>query len=127
MTTTPANDKAPAEGRSVALWAGVIGAPAAWGLQLQAGYSLTPWACRAGLHFTLHVITAVAVVLALAGAYLSWRAWLAAGGGSPDKTDGGPVARERFLGALGVAMGALSAVVIVAQGIASFYFDGCWS
>jgi hypothetical protein len=116
-----------AGGRSIALWAGVIGAPAAWGVQLVIGYAFSQRACNGNGHGTMHAITAAFAILAMTGAFLSWRDWKKAGGGSPDNADGGPVARDRFLGGLGMALGILSTIVVVAQGIASFYFDGCWN
>ena len=116
----------PAHGRSLSLWAGVLGAPAAWGMQLQAGFSLVPWVCKTHHYWVLHAITLAAVLLAAAGGYVSWRDWQAAGRGSPDETDGGPTARTRFLGALGVIVSAMFVLLIIAQGVASFFLDACW-
>jgi len=48
-------------------------------------------------------------------------------GGKPDEPEGGPVARRRFLGALGTVVGLLFAMVIIAQSLPSFFFDPCWS
>jgi hypothetical protein len=112
--------------RSTALWAGVIGAPAAWALQHTANYAWSQRACGGKGHGVFLAMTIGFAVLALAGGFLSWRDWRRIGG-SPDKTDGGPAARDRFLGALGASLGVLSAIVIVAQGLANFFFDGCWN
>jgi hypothetical protein len=111
-------------GRSVALWAGVIGAPLVWATQFELIYAISPWACTGARHVLIHVVTAIAIVMALAGAYLSRRDWKAAGG-SPDETDGGVIPRIRFLGALGMLVSLLSAVLIFAQGMSSIFFDGC--
>src|SRR5206468_3635883 len=99
MTTTPVAQDVPKRGRSMALWAGVIGAPMVWAVQLQVIYALGQWACGSERYVVLHVLSAVFLVLALVGAVLGWRDYRAAGEGSPDETDGGPVARTRFLGA----------------------------
>jgi hypothetical protein len=120
-----ANAKFPSSGRSAALWAGVIGAPAVWGMQLQLGYAIAPWSCSTKMHLALHGLTLVALLLVIIAAAISHRDWKAAGGGSPDETLGGIVGRQRFLGVLGMLLSGLSAVVILAQGIASFFFDGC--
>ncbi len=80
-----------------ALWAGVLGAPAAWGLQLDLGYALPPGLCRLGSLWPEYVLSIVCIVISLIGAGLSYRQY-AAVGGSPDQTDGGPFARRRFLG-----------------------------
>lgn len=113
--------------QSPALWAGVIGAPAAWSLQMVAGYALTEHACaNTWSYLTLHLLTLAFAVVAAACGWVSWRAYRRVGGGSPDEIDGGPVPRERFLGFLGAGLSALSVVVILAQGVPSFFFDGCW-
>jgi hypothetical protein len=125
--TTESTMNAIKPGRSVALWAGVIGAPAAWAVQLEIGYALAPWTCKSQNYFVPHLVTAIFVLLALIGAALSYRDWKLAGRGSPEETDGGPIARTRFLGALGLLLSLLSAMVILAQGIASFFFNGCWT
>jgi uncharacterized membrane protein YidH (DUF202 family) len=112
-------------GRSAALWAGVLGAPAVWAVQLQTGYSLTEWVCHSERYFVLHLVTLVFVLLAAGGGALSWMDWKKAGRGSPDETDGGPVARTRFLGALGMVISVLFVLLIIAQGLASFFFHAC--
>lgn len=126
MTEQEAKDKS-MRGRSVALWAGVIGAPLVWGIQLEVGYALPQWVCKHGGVTTFHTITVICAALALVAGVLSWRDWRRAGGGSPEKTDGGPVARDRFLGVLGMLSSLLSIMLIIAQGFASVYFDACWT
>src|ERR1700712_4012573 len=97
------NTHVPAPERSVALWAGVLGGPAIWAIQLQVGYALSPIACGSRTIIE-HGLTLVCVFLALGGAFLSFRDWRAAGLSSPDETDGGALARTRFLGAMGVLL-----------------------
>jgi hypothetical protein len=109
---------------------GVIGGPAAWALGHVVGYAWTQKVCGSGDATGRAVMVAITVTfaaLALVAAFISWRAWRRNGGDSPEQTDGGPVARERFCGALGLMLALLSAVVIVAQGIGTFFFDGCWN
>ena len=125
--TTESTLNAIKPGRSVALWAGVIGAPAAWAIQLEIGYALAPWTCKSQNYFVLHIVTAIFVLLALIGAALSYRDWKLAGRGSPEETDGGPTARTRFQGALGMVVSVLFGIVIFAQGLASFFFSACWT
>src|SRR4051794_18432885 len=92
------------QGRSIALWAGVLGAPAVWGLQLQIGYAIAHWVCVKDAQIVSHLVTLVALVLTAFATFLSWRDWNAAGKGSPDDTGGGPLSRTRFLGGLGMVM-----------------------
>lgn len=112
-------------GRSGALWAGVIGAPAVWGMQLQLGYALSPWSCNTKMHLALHLVSVIALVLVVIAALISHRDWKSSGGGSIDDPIGGAVGRTRFLGALGMLLSVMAGMVILAQGIASFFFDGC--
>jgi hypothetical protein len=77
-------------------------------------------------HYVLHLVSLLALVLALIGGLLSWRQWRRTGG-SPEETEGGPLGRPRFLGALGVFSAVLYSMLIIAQGIASFFFDACWT
>ena len=118
---------APKPHRSLALWAGVLGAPAVWAIQLEVGYALAPRICTTRDAIILHGLTLFALLLAGIGGLISWREWKRAGRGSPEQIDGGPIARSRFLGGLGMAASAYSALVILAQGIASFFLSGCWS
>jgi hypothetical protein len=98
-----------------ALWAGVLGAPLAWSLQLQVGYALVPWVCRHQVHWVLPALTVLFVLIAVACGLLSWR----------DFHRSGPAGRTRFLGALGLMTSSLFGLVILAQGIAWFFIDPC--
>src|SRR6185437_2676076 len=53
------------QGRSIALWVGVLGAPVLWLTQFEAGYALAPWACKNKGQLLLHLISALCIVLAL--------------------------------------------------------------
>jgi hypothetical protein len=94
--------------------AGLFVGPAAWFLNTQVNYALTPWVCA----HQIRIIPAVALALAalsLGGGFLSWRACRAAG----------TTPAERFLAAIGVAMALLFAAVILVQGAAGLVFHGC--
>src|SRR4051794_2098162 len=101
MTALPTSETAkpdPTPPRApMALWAGVIGSPVAWAVQFELNYLLVPWVCTSKHRWVFPVVTGVFVLLAAAGALLSWRDYISAGKGSPDATDGGPVARTRLL------------------------------
>jgi hypothetical protein len=112
--------------RDIALWTGVLGAPAIWSLQFMLNYALAPWSCP-GRQIVLHLITLVALLLALMGAALCWRQWKRAGEVSPELDEGGLFGRRRFLGALGLLTCIMFATLIVAQGIPTFFFDPCWN
>jgi len=109
-----------------AIWLGVLGAPAVWGLQLSVGYAMPPSLCHLGSRWPEWLLHIICLALALIGAGMSYRQY-ASIGGKPDEPEGGPVARRRFLGALGTVVGLLFAMVIIAQSLPSFFFDPCWS
>jgi hypothetical protein len=124
--TAPGETNIASSPPGLALWVGVLGAPALWGLQLDIGYALPPAMCHLGSRWPTHVLSIVCIVLALVGAALSYRQY-ASVGGNPDETDGGPLARRRFLSALGTVSGLLFAMVMFAQALSAFFFDPCWS
>ena len=123
---TDGNPQVETPRHGMALWAAVMGAPMIWSVQMGANYALAPWSCP-NRQIVLHLITLGGLVLVVVGAVLSWRQWKVAGGGSPEEDVGGVVARQQFLGALGLLTCLLFGVLIVAQGIPSFFFNGCWN
>jgi hypothetical protein len=104
-------------------WAGLFAGPGAWAVSTQANYAATPWVCAHKVNF-IPVLALVLAAVALAGAFLSWRAWGTAGGSraSGEASDGRPVV---FLAAIGILMGVLFALVILTQGAAALILDGC--
>lgn len=106
-------------------WAGVLLAPVAWALQMQASYMLVQPACMTGHNLALHIVTISALAIAAFSAYVAWRNWHEAGAQWPGDETGGPRPRSRFMGALGLLTSAMFFVVILAQGIASFILHPC--
>jgi hypothetical protein len=106
------------------LWAGVLIAPLAWALQMQAGYILVQPACQAGRNTLLHIVTLAALLLAALGGFIAWRKWQQTGRAWPDEA-AGALARSRFMAVLGLLLSVMFFLVIVAQGIASFVLHPC--
>jgi hypothetical protein len=106
------------------LWAGVLIAPVAWALQMQASYLLVQPACMSGRNTSLHLVTLVALLCALGGGFISWRCRERAGRAWPDDA-GGPQPRSNFMATLGLLLSAMFFLVIVAQGLASFVLHPC--
>jgi hypothetical protein len=98
--------------------------PVAALLQLEVAYLSVPHACRHGTAVQLHVESAVALLLALGGVWVAWRAWSAAGGGW-DAEGADPAARTRFLAAIALLLGALFALVIVSMWLPILFLDPC--
>jgi hypothetical protein len=96
-------------------WAGLAAGPAAWGAALQVSYAFADWQCAHGSRPTPWMLV-VALVVAIAGAGLSWPAW-AQGGGS--------TGTRRFVAALSLMTALLFALVIALQLVAALVFTGC--
>jgi hypothetical protein len=102
--------------------AGIFLGPAAWVLNTQLSYAIVPWVCAHGSN----IVPAAAIVgalIALAGCFLSWRAWTAQESGPSGERDGGRP--HRFVAGMGTLMGVLFAAVILLQGVAGLVFQGC--
>jgi hypothetical protein len=87
-------------------------------------YSADMYACGRNLRGTLHIIPALALVVAAGtcvAAYLNWRA---VGKGVEDEHEG-IFARTRFLALLGLTISAFSALVILGQWLSIFIFPAC--
>lgn len=106
------------------LWAGALAGPLAALTQLQVNYALVRWACDRGIEWSLHVVALVALLVTLAAALLSWRNWWRAGGGFEDG-GAGVLPRSRFMALVGLMLGLLSALVVVAQWIPVFLYNPC--
>jgi hypothetical protein len=93
-------------------------------LQIEVAYLSVSHACRQSSAMPLHVESAVALLLALGGVWVGWRAWSAAGGGW-DEEGAEPAARTRFLAAISLLLGVLFVLVIVAIWLPIFFLDPC--
>lgn len=104
--------------------AGVVGAPVLALLNQELIYAVTMWACGHRMSGVTHIVPAICLCLSVATVILSYRTWTAAGRGIDDE----PAtlqSRARFLALLGLAIGAFSSAVILAQWVAIFVFDPC--
>lgn len=104
-----------------AQWAGLLLPSAAFLANLQVNYVLVTRACRYHATEVLHLVCAVSLACAVAGAVIAWRVWRHAGGDAPAR----PVARARLLGLLGVGLGVVLSLVIVAQWLAVALISPC--
>ena len=110
------------EDRSGWLWFGVLGAPAAWALQLVANYSLEEWfACAPStssegqilgrtVPATALIITIALTIVALAAAAVSIAIYRRL-----PATDGETTVRTKWMALAGVMNGALYLILIVAS------------
>ena len=117
--TTPEEEKG-----LLALWGGVLIAPAAYFLQLCVAYGLVYWVCRSGSSFVITLVTLLALALCVFGGFLAWRSWQKVGAEySDDKGDA--VNRTRFMAVGGLVLSALFFVSILAQEIPNWIVEAC--
>ena len=108
-----------------ALWAGIIGAPMVWLTQFLICYALVPYVCHTRKFFSLHLTTIIALILVAGAGVLCWREWKDSGEESPQSEDGGRLGSARLAAVVGLLSSALTFLLIVAQGIATFMVDPC--
>ena len=105
-------------------WVGFFLAPATFFAHLQIGYVLIPWACTTKGWGWIHLVNVLAVLCALLGTWVAWLVHARAEGGA--RNDGpGAVPRTRFLGVVGLCMGGLFVLLLVAQSIAAIIISPC--
>ena len=90
----------------------------------QLTYIAGDWACGHGIRAAVHVVPILCLAVSLATTIVAYRDWRAVGGGAND--DAGTIsARTRFMAICGIAIGAFSSAVILAQWAAVFVFGPC--
>ncbi len=108
----------------LALWAGLLGPPAAWILQLQLTYALVPWVCRSQKHWVLHRSALVFLAVSLGAGLVAWREWR---GTDPERSTQASdiLAVHKFMALLGLLTAGLFSLLIVGQGLATLMIDPC--
>lgn len=111
--------------RSIGLqWFGLIAPPAAWLLNLEAGYSLAHAACHGSGMLPLHAATVAALVLAALGGIASMVTWRHAGSDWPADAVG-PAERAKLFATLGLGGTVFFLMLILSQWIPAFIFNPC--
>jgi hypothetical protein len=110
--------------RDLALWTGILAAPAVWLFSFEANFALAPWACDFKNKLALFLVTILALILVAGSGLLAWREWNAVGKEWPGGA-GGALARERIMAGAGLLMSAMFFSVIVAQAIPNLILGAC--
>src|SRR3982750_3267817 len=100
---------------------GVVVGPIAVLFNEELIYVTNMWACGTGKHLAMHVVPLICVLVALGAGALAGGDWVRTGRGIEDEA-ATIDARSRFLALTGMAVSALSALLIVAQWLAVFVF-----
>jgi hypothetical protein len=101
------------------LWAGVVGVPAAWALQMEAVYALPHWACEHHGKTLLLILNLCFLALCILGGVICLRYWMRHES-AEDKDD-----RTRFLASYGLFSSGMFSLLIIAQTIATWMLDPC--
>ena len=108
----------------LSLSAGLLVGPVAALINEGTIYIATMWACGVGSRVALHVIPVLCLAAAGAAGFTAHGDWRRVGKGVHDD-EASVSARSRFLALGGIAVSALSALVILAQWLAIFVFGPC--
>jgi hypothetical protein len=103
--------------------AGLILGAFAWATSTQLNYALVPWVCTSHVP-AIPVIAIVLAAIAIVGVLLSLHAYrqLTTTFQSETPQAGAP---HELLALIGMLSGSLFAVIILMQGLASFFLTGC--
>ena len=125
-STLPHGSPEPAS-RLLALWAGILTGPLAWGALLQTNYVLSYVACEQRHTWMLHLATAVALGLVMVAGVAAWRAAppLEEEAHVSLQPEGTSLLRRRFMALGGLAMSAWFAIVILATEIPALVLQPC--
>lgn len=123
--TIPHEGPSLAKGRAVALWLGLLGPPAVWGLQLQINYAMVPRLCRTHANWLMPLCSGVALVVAAIATAFAWREFRRLRHEEPGVRGDQWAAWPRFMAVLGLMVGTLFCLLIVAQAMPGFFIDPC--
>jgi hypothetical protein len=110
--------------RDLALWTGFLGGPLIWLASFGARWSLSGVVCAYQWGAALFVIAFVAVLLTACTGLLSWNEWQRVGRQMPGEA-GGAIPRSRIMALFGVALSALSILLILAQAVPELILGVC--
>ena len=123
MTVDPRDD-VPDARLLRALWTGLLLPPAAFLLNLEVAYALVPTACSSRNPLLVHLVHIACLALAVVGSITALRTWRESGATWPGG-QGGRVGRTQFMSGVGLLLGVLFTLVILAQWIPSFMLSPC--
>jgi len=108
----------------LSLTLGIVVGPIAVLVNEELIYVTNMWACGTGKQLAMHVVPIICLLITLVAGVLAWRDWDRVGRGIEDEA-ATIDSRSRFLALGGMAISALSALLILAQWLAIFVFGAC--
>ena len=110
--------------RDVILWLAIVTGPLVWFTSMEANFALSHWACAYGWKPVLYVISLVALAITAGSGMAAWREWKQVGRDWAGEA-GGAIPRSRALASGGVAISAMSFLVILAQSVVELVLGAC--
>jgi hypothetical protein len=107
----------------VLLWLSVLSGPAAWALNQLIGYALVKPVCAADAKLTLTAVSAGALIVVAAGAWVAWSCLASLRGA--DERGGRREDRSYFMAVAGISLNALIGLLIVTAAVAPFLLSPC--
>lgn len=108
-----------------AQWFGVLAPALAMLTNVSLGFALVAWSCAARTRVLLHAEIGVLVLVSITAGIVAHREWRRHGGGGEADDAGGPAARARFLGVMGMGSSALFTLILLWQWLANVYLMPC--
>jgi hypothetical protein len=108
---------------SFGLWFGMIGGPMAGMAMVWVNYPAVDMACVTGNRIVLHLWSLLFFLIAAAAAFVSWTHYERVG--DYPLTEGGVMARTRFMALVGLFTGGLALIEITMQWIPIFILGSC--
>jgi len=103
---------------------GIVVGPVAMLVNEELIYVTNMWACGTGKQLAMHIVPLVCLLATLGAGFLAWADWGRVGRGVEDEA-ATIDSRSRFLALSGMAISALSALLILAQWLSIFVFGAC--
>lgn len=107
-----------------ALWMLIVAGPIFVAIEQQANYVLVRQACSAQRNVALYTVNIAAIVLTVATMLIAFALFRVEGTTWPSEESDLP-SRVRFIAVLGILSSGMSLLVILAQGIATVWFNPC--
>lgn len=106
-----------------AMWFGVLAGPLAWGVAFMVSVFLIRGDCLAPTVASRYLLLGVALVVAAAGVFLSWRNWLLMRDWRPESA--GLPGSSRFLAIAGLSWSGISVLMVVGLLVTLMVLDPC--
>jgi len=110
--------------RDFILWSTIAAGPLLWMVSFGAGWSMAWWACIWNWTPGMVAVSAAAMALTVAGAFVAWTQWRRIGQSLPGEA-GGAIPRARAMAIGGVALNIGSFLVILTQIILQSMIGAC--